>query len=710
MFFTFPLLILTVSTLLVYFMYKNKADKKIEDMTTDLLRVNEEKTSIEVKYNKLLSDMKKQDDLKRSKNLDEMQLLFTKVNMLDDKLTFFNTSFKNKLDVITSLLEHNVAQAESLLKMPRADLDEQNADAFEEFEENIANKAPVNSSIAEDTVNEDIKNAASQDSLDLNNADGDIDLNEDSNYAAIHEDAVQNNQMETMDNAASNDNIHNDSSALADDNAEDISLSLNPSGNGNVAYDVSVPNADTNIQQDNSQPNVDFNVGNDLQLDNNISTDGEIASNSGDDVGDFNIENFQEFETETDKPLNSDISNTVNNVETNEPINHQNVENIETSKTLDSNLNGSVDLSGVSSSADDFILDDLTIPELDVPNDNLGIDNRAPDIAPVENNNIAANSGVNDISNRTESADSVVQNVLEEPESLEKYDGIDETVIEDKDLNIVPEPANSAPSISDLNSEQSTLKNQVEAADTMYKKQEQIDADIANNTVDATKNVVMEEPKVDVVDNTSTNATLNNIDDQVQPFDNAASYDIDVLNTDFNSDNDLVNNGDAQDDTKNDVQTDIMSDDELNSALKELDDINLELSEEAGAVDNTIKNNPTLPPKEQNNTIAATTTAANNAADLEDDLDIEGLDTVSKAVNMQNDIEKYEEDVKNNLEPAMDGSIDNNNFDSISEDFLNSTLPEDTAGQQVNTDSGFDIKESIEKLKAQLDDNKDENK
>lgn len=220
----------------------------------------------------------------------------------------------------------------------------------------------------------------------------------------------------------------------------------------------------------------------------------------------------------------------------------------------------------------------------------------------------------------------------------------------------------------------------------------------------------MEEPKVDIVDNTSTNATLNNIDDQIQPFDSSASYDIDVLNTDFNSDNDLVNNGDAQDDTKNDVQTDIMSDDELNSALKELDDINLELSEEAGAVDNTIKNNPTLPPKEQNNTIAATTTAANNAADLEDDLGIEGLDTVSKAVNMQNDIEKYEKDVKNNLEPAMDGSIDNNNFDSISEDFLNSTLPEDTAGQQVNTDSGFDIKESIEKLKAQLDDNKDENK
>lgn len=710
MFFTFPLLILTVSTLLVYFMYKNKADKKIEDMTTDLLRVNEEKTSIEVKYNKLLSDMKKQDDLKRSKNLDEMQLLFTKVNMLDDKLTFFNTSLKNKLDVITSLLEHNVAQAESLLKMPRADLDEQNADAFEEFKENIANEAPVNSSIAEDTVNEDIKNAASQDSLGLNNADGDIDLNEDSNYAAIHEDTVQNNQMETMDNAASNDDLNNDSSAPADDNTEDISLNLNSSGNGNVADDVSVPNADTNIQQDNSQPNVDFNVGNDLQLDNNISTDGEIASNSGDDVGDFNIENFQELETEADKPLNSDISNTVNNIETNEPINHQNVENIETNKTLDSSLNGSVDLSGVSSSADDFILDDLTIPELDVPNDNLGIGNRAPDIAPVENNNIAANSGVNDISNRAESVDSAVQNVLEEPESLEKYDGIDETVIEDKDLNIVPEPANSVPSISDLNSEQSTLKNQVEAADTMYKKQEQIDADIANNTVDATKNAAMEEPKVDVVDNTSTNATLNNIDDQIQPFDNSASYDIDVLNTDFNSDNDLVNNSDARDDTKNDVQTDIMSDDELNSALKELDDINLELSEEAGAVDNTIKNNPTLPPKEQNNTIAATTTAANNAADLEDDLGIEGLDTVSKAVNMQNDIEKYEEDVKNNLEPAMDGSIDNNNFDSISEDFLNSTLPEDTAGQQVNTDSGFDIKESIEKLKAQLDDNKDENK
>ena len=132
MFFVFPLLILIISTLLAHLIYKNKTDQKIEDMTTELLRVNEEKTAIETKYNKILSDISKQEELNKGKSLDEMQLLFTKVNMLDDKLTFFNTSFKSKLDAITSLLEGGLVNTNSRVDLSNVNLEVQNDGAFEE--------------------------------------------------------------------------------------------------------------------------------------------------------------------------------------------------------------------------------------------------------------------------------------------------------------------------------------------------------------------------------------------------------------------------------------------------------------------------------------------------------------------------------------------------------------------------------------------------
>lgn len=547
MFFTFPLLILTVSTLLVYFIYKNKTDGKIEDMTIDILRLNEEKTSIEVKYNKVLSDMKKQEDLKRSKDLDEMQLLFTKVNMLDDKLTFFNTLFKNKLDAITSLLEHNVAKAESLLKTPTVDLNEQNSDEFKKFEENIINDIPNNNIMTEEIVDKNIANSFNQTSIDLNETNTNSVINE------------------VLDDVITDENVVDD-----------------------------ITNTPNMANGDNSQ----YNFVDDLQLDD-VQDNEKTTSNSYNDVGEFNISN---------EPKDMDLT---------------------------------------------------------------------------------------------------AEEILESPEILETDDETDDILIQDMNLDNITEPASHTPSITDFDNEQSTLKNQIESADTMYEKQERMDADIISKTVDITKNITIEEPQRDVVDNINTITDLNSIDEQIQPFDNSVAYDIDVLNTEFKNDNNPVNDDIVQNDTKNDVQTDIMSDDELNSALKELNDINLEPTEEVDTIDDD-DNDITLPDIEKNNETAVVST--DDILDLEQALDIDGLDNVSKSVNMQNDIEKHEEDLKINSEPAMDGSIDNNNFDSIGEDFLNSTPADENTEQQINSSSGFNIKESIEKLKAQLDENKDENK
>ena len=802
MFFTFPLLILTVSTLLVYFTYKNETSKKIDDMTTDLLRANEEKTNIEVKYNKILNDMKKLEDLKKGKNLDEMQLLFTKVNMLDDKLTFFNTSFKNKLDVITSLLERNIAQAESLLKTPRVDLDEQNIDEFEKFEEDTDNTDLDNDFVAEEDANEDANTLETQTQNSLENAEEDYSIEEKS---AINESPIIEKEPVVEDNSVAEDNsvieeepiakeepvveeqssvktdidnmvaeenlpandipesndeifednniIENNSGTVAKNNSETIA---NYNGLDNNLTNAKNNLNDASLELDNNVSNsADSSISetnnNDLQLNNTLTAKEDVLNNnikveeiniadiqqtepadkpvefvdskSVESVNDKPVESIHDEPVEimnnkqesTDVPVMPDLNIVDNSAIDNKISTTADVENLDVDKDLD--LNKPIDFDGVANPENDSLLNDLSVPTLD-NNDSsssINMDNsvKSPVETPIEDSVADLNIGINDISNKTEAVDLNVQNVLDNQTTLEEHNVVNENHVESNNIaktvvdNNISKSVDSALPATDLSDKQSTLKGQIDVANIMYQKQEQINADVAKNTVDMTKNtIVKEQPSINntVVNTAKTvNTITNNIEDQVQPFDNSAQYDIDVLNTDFNN-NDLVNNTAEQEEIKNDLQTDIMSDAELNSALKELDDINFELSEENEVVDNNIAQ-----PSVQNKNAQVANSGLN---DLERDLDVDELHNISESVNMQNDIEKHEKDVNNNLEPAMDGSIDNDELDSNDEDFFSSLFPDDAADteQHVNNDSGFDIKASIEKLKAQLDDNKDENK
>ena len=101
----FPSLIFAIIILLIYFTYKTETEAKLDDLKMELLGESENKTSFEAKYTQALSELTRYEDLKKGKELDEIQLLFAKVNMLDDKITFLNSSFKNKLDTIISMVE-----------------------------------------------------------------------------------------------------------------------------------------------------------------------------------------------------------------------------------------------------------------------------------------------------------------------------------------------------------------------------------------------------------------------------------------------------------------------------------------------------------------------------------------------------------------------------------------------------------------------------
>lgn len=154
------MLIITLIVLLVYLNYKSKASSKIEDLTNDLSREMDERALLEGKYNKLITDLKNKEDLKRGKDLDEMQLLFTKVNMLDDKLTFFSSTFKSKLDEVVELLENRKENKASFTSEDEdyddledlEDNEESNDDTEEDYEDTES------SSDEEDVLEEDIEN------------------------------------------------------------------------------------------------------------------------------------------------------------------------------------------------------------------------------------------------------------------------------------------------------------------------------------------------------------------------------------------------------------------------------------------------------------------------------------------------------------------------------------------------------------------------
>ena len=198
------------------------------------------------------------------------------------------------------------------------------------------------------------------------------------------------------------------------------------------------------------------------------------------------------------------------------------------------------------------------------------------------------------------------------------------------------------------------------------------DLSVPSETTNTAGDITTE--NIDSSTNTSETLNSSSVEEQVQHFDNTESYDINILNTDLNED--VVENDIHSGEIKNDIQNDMMADDELSSALKELDGINLELSEEKNTLDNNTQSNT----ENINMSIGGA-----NMSDLKQ----------NSEKSIQNDIENFGNDLNNPL------GVDD--LDVMPVENNNTT-------EEVNNDSGFDIKESIEKLKAQLEENKNDNK
>lgn len=237
----FPSLIFAIITLLIYFTYKSKTEAKLDDLKMELLGESENKTSFEAKYNQALSELKRYEDLKKGKELDEIQLLFAKVNMLDDKITFLNSSFKNKLDTIISMVESIKSINEdnsSLIK--NIIIDNSDNDDEEDLKNNIDNsfnhiadqEKPENN---EEKEEQNVSNTAIEDNdttndlkeenkVEDNNSNVANNINEDNRTAPIFATGYANDFKKNDDEVDANkifsskkdDNIFDDPSSYDD--------------------------------------------------------------------------------------------------------------------------------------------------------------------------------------------------------------------------------------------------------------------------------------------------------------------------------------------------------------------------------------------------------------------------------------------------------------------------------------------------------------
>ena len=221
MIFSFISLAIALIALILYFGERSKFLNKTDELTASIQKEMEEKLDIQSRYNTLVNDIKKEEEFTKSKKVDEIQLLFTKVNMLDDKLTYFNTAFKNKLDEIISLLSGNESDfdgTESEIEnfIPEEKVKITNTQDNEENKEEIKDSNVIEENEAE--IEEDNNK---NEEIEEDNEETEIENEENENENVEEETDIENDDTENIDYEENTDETISDNKEDEEDEEDE---------------------------------------------------------------------------------------------------------------------------------------------------------------------------------------------------------------------------------------------------------------------------------------------------------------------------------------------------------------------------------------------------------------------------------------------------------------------------------------------------------
>ena len=606
----FPSLIFAIIILIVHLSYKSKTENKLDSLKMELLGESDNKTSFEAKYNQAVSELKRHEELKKGKELDEIQLLFAKVNMLDDKVTFLNSSSKNKLDTIIAMIESLTSLNETNASMIKNIITDNGKDPKDIT--NINNNLDYTKSSISPSNSENIKKNITQ--VAQTNS-----YNESKPKLAP---IFANNYM----GIEANDKDEEINKIFGDNNKYEEDIFSNPS-----AYSESLSYVEEENEfdsQNNTTNNTSYNTFDQQtsSLNDNIET---IGFNQNNNINDLKNEDEEEKEennivepvvsvAEPVAPAMPTIKPTEPIAPVVEPIN----DNLDTTKNIEDNteINNAEEIEEIDDEEDNKESND-NIEEIKIEDE---INNK--------NENIEDLKEINDKENENNDEDE------DEDNDIEDIDEVEENIKED---NIVKENIIDENTNNDINNNSS---NEIYNSLNLY---------------DNDKSAGITDPNIflDHLNLTNNNEEKTNqeIQEKTISFDNFESQNnADTTHTENHNINSFISNNQyAENATFDNDRVDTDIENELYSATnKSYIDINKEW-EENEAKNNVLKEN-------------------------------------------------------NNLENLANNNINNNQTIPTNISDSNSTPSNITQNNMNNTNIGFDIKESIEKLKAQLNSNNDD--
>lgn len=684
----FPSLIFAIVTLLIHFTYKSKTEAKLDDLKMELLGESENKTSFEAKYNQAMSELKRYEELKKGKDLDEIQLLFTKVNMLDDKITFLNSSSKNKFDTIIAMIESLKSLNEdntSLIKniiIDSAD-NEKNLEDIENSFNHIKEQTAIK--------NQELENKNIEVNSNTNIQEKKAETKETENVvvdnktitpsqpkiAPIFADSYANPKQQSTEEDALNGIFSKNKEEDIFDNVDAYSNDfLEEEGEGN-----------------NNQRSYTFNDVFEEESKNTNETSKEIKQNlnsKADENVDFLSDPSNDLPSSTEDNFLVDFSKgNDTSVANNEKLKNKIMFEEENTAPVEK------------ADAETLLDDDADLVEK--PNVDTLLD---------DDNTKVANEVLYDKNNNTstEELNNNIEDDLEDDEIEEVEDNSSVELDKTSDFNT----SNNEDILAENSSKEEGIKN-LETLNMEQNNQDIQDIDIQDKTVSFKGNNKQTLDDFNETNNIENqNIDINDFTDNSQDsggFDNQESYDINLLNM-----------------NEEDNSTQLDSNTNKNDVL---------LSEEK---DNISENSKNIEPETtgQDDTINVFDNTENNELGMDD-----SINDVKQAVKMQEEEEKHKEDLKNETDnstsfsntyedfPPMPTYIDKDGVslsndtpkkESIEKNNINtlgsttkvapkSVLSNNNSTNIQDDDSniGFDIKDSIEKLKAQLNSSNEDN-
>jgi hypothetical protein len=229
--------------LLIFYFTARDVKKRLSTLQYDLQKALDDKSNMEIKYNGILEEQKRAEKIDTKNKIDEMKLLFSKINTLDDKFNFFANEFKNNMDSVSSNFGKNTETMVQILENNYSIL-ENNRKTLEDNRDSLNFIKEYYREDIEDNIEEDVEpQQFTEKKPDINDIKNGIEeLKESSNFEIPLQTPIQ-QEEEDIDSVQQTDPVTDldVNNSLPQVSVDDLDLPIEP--------EIGIPPQEPKIEQ-----------------------------------------------------------------------------------------------------------------------------------------------------------------------------------------------------------------------------------------------------------------------------------------------------------------------------------------------------------------------------------------------------------------------------------------------------------------------------